>query len=124
MPVFKSDYVDILTTLLENSGDCKLCDINEITGQICDTLNACAWDIGVSKVKKHNKQRSPNNKPWFNKNCKISRTEYRRLKSLFKASKTEENKINLRNATKAYRRTISKKKLLVFFPQKGDLALS
>ena len=67
------------------------------------------WKKHTGRIRLHKLKKIHVNKPWFDKECAKSRTEYFRVKKRLKKTRSIEIQSELRNVSKAYQREIRSK---------------
>ena len=82
-------------------------EVNGYVAEITDAFQAAATQINTNKSS--NKLNQDNNhKPWFGKECKTARRNYHLAKRIHHNIKSDENRANLLEASKHYKKTMNK----------------
>ena len=85
----------------------SLAEVNGYVAEITDAFQAAATQINTNKSS--NKLNQDNNhKPWFGKECKTARRNYHLAKRIHHNIKSDENRANLLEASKHYKKTMNK----------------
>jgi len=85
--------------------------INQATAKLQEVFISSAnstFNLNKTKLIYKSRHNNPSkNKPWFGSKCNKARQNYHRAKNTYKIDKTDNNKINLKNASKEYKRTMN-----------------
>lgn len=76
---------------------------NEITNVLVDAAEKTCGTYYYNSNSKDNRQ-NKNNKQWFNNECKTARGTYHKCRKKYNMVKNNENKSDMLNANKAYKR--------------------
>ena len=81
-------------------------NVEHITRELAGVFNNAAKTSGLF-VKPKTINYTSNSKPWFGPNCHRERLKYRKARQLYQLTKSEINKINLKYASKKYKKTMN-----------------
>ncbi len=106
------EITEVMHTLdrLEQSSDLVQCDVDNVVCKISNILLTSAANIGLMPPKRHKppRRRTVPHKPWYNSDCEEGRKSFMRSKRKVRLSNTEEHCMAMKNASKAYKRALSK----------------
>ena len=105
--------IEIENKLIDYKNNPENIDIETINS-VVDELGGIFLESGIitfgkKVIRKNNPNRSNNDKPWFDQECKFARQNYRKLKKRFKNKNSLQNKINMARAEKNYKNTLDTK---------------
>ena len=91
-----------------NRGTLQQHELDEIVNDIGVIFEKCA-EKSFGRVKTGTKKNitNPAKKPWFDESCRRARNEYHRARRKYSLNKNNENKINLNQISKFYKRTMN-----------------
>jgi hypothetical protein len=107
-PKFKNDFlqnicpdkINYLSTLCE-------CDSPDSLNLVTEEISSLFNDSAKKSFHIKSYTRSKNDKPWFGPDCRRDRKAYHKAKYNYTRNKSISNKNNLKEASKAYKRTIN-----------------
>ena len=103
------DYtkMEILLNKMQMTDHASPAEVNGYVAEITDAFQAAATQINTNKSSKKLNQDN-NHKPWFGKECKTARRNYHLAKRIHHNIKSDENRANLLEASKHYKKTMNK----------------
>ena len=117
--------LEIDKTIHGNNSNYKLITqkkINDLVDSVCLILTEAAEDNpSTNKPKKPLPEIRKNTKPWFNKTCKIKRSEYYKAKRLFRAHRDAPHQHSMIKASKDYKRTLKNEYKLYYIDLNNKL---
>ena len=95
-------------SLIANRGAVQQYELDEIVNQIGFAFEKCT-EKSFGRVKPGTKKKptDPTKKSWFDENCHRARNEYHHARRRYSLNKTNENKTNLNQISKFYKRTMN-----------------
>ncbi|XP_062608016.1 uncharacterized protein LOC134269832, partial [Saccostrea cucullata] len=89
-----------------NNDDVSSTDINKVAKDICNIFTKSAKEsFGIYSTGQYSKDKE-RNKPWFNRECKTARRKFHLAKRMHNLCKSEENKQNLRETSRSYKKVM------------------
>ena len=95
--------IDLQLSTYPHSGS----TIDNITYSLQNLFQKAAQSAFSATSRQTTNYPNSTNKPWFGSKCKRSRDNYHRAKSTYAKNKTYTKKVNLRNSSKQYKRTMN-----------------
>lgn len=103
---YKSECINNdLSYLLENSSQVTQVDINNVCNKVNNLLVNTA---ASSKCDKAPKRVFKKEKVWYGETCRKARNQYYKYKNKYRNTNSEENRVAMVNASKMYKKTLSK----------------